>query len=134
MSFFWVYDFDLDLWFSFGFLVFLLVYSFRLSLCLRLSFGFMLFLSSFRVGYKVIWDRKGEVCFTHMAMFHGEVVAQKSVSHHHGHSAWQRGVTLGAWRHRDDGDGQGDGGVQRYRGNRDRLTDGGYICRRLQGE
>jgi len=44
---------------------FLWVYGFPLGLCL--SCEFMLFLCSFKFGYKVIWDEKGEVFFAHKA-------------------------------------------------------------------
>ena len=70
---------------------------------------------------------------TEQVLLHRSGVAGKSVSHHHRHSAWQRGATAGIRRYRDDGDGLGDGGVRRYRGNRDGRSDGEYIFERPRG-
>jgi len=82
MGFLWVHGFPLGSW------LFLWVYVcvFPLGLRLTLSFGFVLFLYSFRFAYTVIWKRRGVL----RTMGQGGVVAGKSISHHHLHSAWQR--------------------------------------------
>jgi len=54
----------------------------------------------------------------------GGVEVRKSVSHHHRHSAWQRGVMAGVWRYIDDGDRLGDGDIWQYRGNPEGRSDG----------
>jgi len=74
---FWIYVvrlglcFPLGLWFCFGFMVFVWVKVcvFPLGLCYSYvpSFGFMICLCSFRFGYKIIWDGRGEVCIAQRA-------------------------------------------------------------------
>jgi len=88
------FGFPLGLWFSFGFLVFPVGLSlgfsfestfvfFLQSLCLCLSFGFKGFIFSFGCAYAVIRRRRG----VFRKMGEGGVVAGKSISHHHRHSA-----------------------------------------------
>jgi len=50
------------IYFSIGFVFFLWVCVFPLGLCF--SFEFILFLHLFEFGYKVLWDERGEGCFT----------------------------------------------------------------------
>jgi len=104
MVFVWVYVcvFPLDLWFFFWFMVFVWVYIcvFFLGFCYSsiVSFGFMLLLCSSGFGYVICmffqiwvqgymkWKRKGAL----RTKGHGGVVAGKSISPYHRHSAWQR--------------------------------------------
>jgi hypothetical protein len=90
--FLWVYSF---LWvhgFSFG-STFMFFFSLSLRLCFSfkvcvyvLPFGYMEFLCSFGFAHTAIWKRRG----VRRTKGQGGVVAGKSVSHHHCHSAWQK--------------------------------------------
>jgi hypothetical protein len=82
MDLLWVYGFALGSWFFLW--VYVCVFPLGLRLCL--SSGFMLFLCSFGFAYTVIQKKCGVL----RTKGQGGVVAGKSVSHHHRHSACLR--------------------------------------------
>jgi len=134
MVFLWVYVcvFPFGLWFSIGFMVFLLVHGFRLGLRLCLSFGFMLFLCSFRFAYTVILKRRGVL----RTKGQGGVVAGKSVSHHHRLSAWQKTERRQVYGDTGMMEMEMDwakAGLRRYGGNGNGRSDGEHIFGRPWG-